>query len=83
MPFLTDFSTTLFAYARELFFPILIGCFISGIIHEFIPTKIVEKYLGQKGLKPILRAVYLFQPILGMLKDTLILKLNIKMKMAK
>ncbi len=53
MPFLTDFSTTFFAYARELFFPILIGFFISGIIHEFIPTKIVEKYLGQKGLKPI------------------------------
>lgn len=31
-----------------------IGFLLSGIFHEFIPAKWVEKYLGAKGVRPIL-----------------------------
>ncbi len=34
-----------------------LGFLFSGIIHEFIPGKWVEKYLGGKGLKPIMLAI--------------------------
>ena len=56
MSFLSNFSTTFFLYIKELFIPIVIGFLLSGIIHEFIPSKIIQKYLGKKGLQPIFAA---------------------------
>ncbi len=53
MPFLINFSDAFFSYLRELWFSIFLGFFLSGCLHEFIPTPIIQKYLGQKGLKPI------------------------------
>ncbi|MCX7785093.1 MAG: permease [candidate division WOR-3 bacterium] len=41
-------------YLIEILPALAIGFLLSGIIHEFIPTKIIEKYLSGKGLKPIL-----------------------------
>lgn len=43
-------------YFIEIIPALAIGFFISGLIHEFIPTSWVEKYLGEKGIKPILYA---------------------------
>ncbi|MCX8015483.1 MAG: permease, partial [candidate division WOR-3 bacterium] len=40
-------------YFTEILPPLLIGFLISGIIHEFIPENIVDRYLSGKGLKPI------------------------------
>jgi len=31
-----------------------IGFFLSGLIHEFVPTRLVERHLGGRGVKPIL-----------------------------
>ena len=31
-----------------------IGFFLSGLIHEFVPTGLVERYLGGRGIKPLL-----------------------------
>ena len=31
-----------------------IGLFLSGLIHEFVPTGWVERHLGGKGIKPLL-----------------------------
>ena len=31
-----------------------IGFFLSGLIHEFVPTKLVERHLGGQGIRPIL-----------------------------
>ena len=31
-----------------------IGFFLSGLIHEFIPTGLVERHLGGRGIKPLL-----------------------------
>lgn len=33
---------------------VVIGFFLSGLIHEFVPTEWVEKHLGGKGIKPLL-----------------------------
>lgn len=40
-------------YLKEVIPALILGFFISGIIHEFIPEKWVEKYLGSKGVVPI------------------------------
>jgi uncharacterized protein len=31
-----------------------IGFFLSGLIHEFVPTELVERHLGGQGIRPIL-----------------------------
>ncbi|MGB2783830.1 MAG: permease, partial [Atribacterota bacterium] len=33
---------------------LLVGFLLSGVIHEFIPAKLIERHLGGKGIKPIL-----------------------------
>jgi uncharacterized membrane protein YraQ (UPF0718 family) len=43
-------------YITEVIPSLILGFFISGLIHEFIPQKWVEKYLGAKGILPILWA---------------------------
>ncbi len=40
-------------YCRELWLTLAIGFLISGLFFKFIPTDLVEKHLGEKGLKPI------------------------------
>ncbi len=41
-------------YLIEVLPFLIIGFVLSGLIHEFIPAKLVEKHLGGKGIKPIL-----------------------------
>ncbi len=49
-----QFLVVLKYYSIEVIPAVLIGFFISGIIHELVPTNWVEKHLGAKGIKPIL-----------------------------
>ena len=41
-------------YLIELLPFLAIGFFLSGLIHEFVPTGWVERHLGGKGIKPLL-----------------------------
>jgi len=41
-------------YLIEVLPVLAIGFLISGLIHEFIPGGWIEKYLGRKGIRPIL-----------------------------
>lgn len=41
-------------YAYEVIPALAVGFFISGFVHELIPEEMVLKYLGAKGIKPIL-----------------------------
>lgn len=41
-------------YAIEILPALAIGFFISGLVHELIPENIVLKYLGARGIMPIL-----------------------------
>lgn len=43
-------------YLRELIWPVAIGFLLSGILYEFLPSDLIDRHLGQKGLKPILAA---------------------------
>ncbi|MCM8784930.1 MAG: permease [Candidatus Omnitrophica bacterium] len=43
-------------YLLEILPALAIGFFLSGLIHEFVPTNWVEKELGKKSIKPILYA---------------------------
>ena len=41
-------------YAYEVIPALLVGFLISGFVHELIPEDAILKYLGAKGIKPIL-----------------------------
>jgi len=41
-------------YLIEVLPFLVIGFFLSGLIHEFVPSEWVERHLGGKGIKPIL-----------------------------
>jgi len=43
-------------YFLEVLPFLAIGFFLSGIIHEFLPSGWVEKHLGGRGIRPILKA---------------------------
>jgi len=43
-------------YFIEVLPVLAIGFFISGLIHEFVPAGWIERYLGRKGIKPIIYA---------------------------
>jgi len=49
-----EFFTTFKEYLVEVLPFMIIGFALSGLIHEFIPTRLVERHLGGKGIKPIL-----------------------------
>ncbi|MFA6321050.1 MAG: permease [Candidatus Omnitrophota bacterium] len=51
---MANFVNVFLHYTYEVIPALLIGFFISGIVHELIPEDKVIKYLGSKGLKPIL-----------------------------
>ena len=51
-----SFIIVLKHYLIEILPALAVGFFLSGIIHEFIPTEWVEKRLGTKGLKSIFYA---------------------------
>lgn len=50
---MTKFIETLLHYFIEVTPVLALGFLLSGVIHEFIPTTWVRKYLDTKGIKPI------------------------------
>jgi len=54
MNVLIEFLVVFKGYLLEVLPFLVIGFLLSGLIHEFIPTRIIEKHLGNKGIKPIL-----------------------------
>jgi len=51
---ITQFFITLKDYLIEVLPFLAVGFFLSGLVHEFVPTRWVERHLGGKGIKPIL-----------------------------
>ena len=51
---ITQFIEILLHYLLSVIPILAIGFLLSGIIHEFIPAKWIEKYLSAGGIKPIL-----------------------------
>lgn len=51
---IVQFFIVLKDYLIEVLPFIAVGLFLSGLIHEFVPTGWVERHLGGKGIKPIL-----------------------------
>lgn len=56
MTVITQFLLVLKDYLIEVLPFLAIGFFLSGLIHEFVPSGWVERHLGGKGIKPILYA---------------------------
>jgi len=51
---MTGFLIVFKDYLIEVLPFLAIGFFLSGLIHEFVPTGLVERHLGGKGIKPLL-----------------------------
>ncbi len=58
MDMIIKFFAVFKGYFVEVLPFLFIGFLLSGLIHEFIPTRLVEKYLGGKGIKPILYSTF-------------------------
>jgi hypothetical protein len=56
MALISEFFQVFVFYVRELWWVLLLGFLLSGVFNEFISTSQVEKFLGKKGLRPILIA---------------------------
>jgi len=54
MNVLIEFFIVFKGYLIEVFPFLIIGFLLSGLIHEFIPAKLIERHLGGNGIKPIL-----------------------------
>jgi len=52
----TEFLFKLQHYIIEVSPSLAAGFFISGIINEFVPTSIINRYLNKKGIMPIIYA---------------------------
>jgi len=51
---MAEFLLTFKHYAVEVIPSLAAGFFISGIINEFVPASIINRYLNKKGIMPIL-----------------------------
>ncbi len=51
---ITQFFIVFKDYLIEILPYLAIGFFLSGLIHEFVPSGWVERHLGGRGIKPIL-----------------------------
>jgi len=50
---ITQFFIVFKDYLIEVLPFLAVGFFLSGLIHEFVPTQWVERHLGGQGIKPI------------------------------
>ena len=53
MDFPGQFFYTFVHYLRELWFILAIGFLLGGLLHQFVPAGVVERYLGEKGIRSI------------------------------
>ncbi|MCB0331611.1 MAG: permease [Bdellovibrionales bacterium] len=56
-PFLTALHKTLVSYISMIWWAILLGLVLGGLIEYFVPTEFVSKYLGEKSLRSLFYAV--------------------------
>lgn len=57
-----NFFSTFLHYIIDILPSLLLGFLLSGIVHEFVPQQLINKYLTNKGIKPIL-----YTTLIGML----------------
>ena len=53
-----QFLLVLRDYVIEVVPFLAVGFFLSGLIHEFVPTEWVERHLGGKGIKPLFYSTF-------------------------
>ncbi len=49
-----QFLDTLWYYTAAITPSLALGLLLSGVVHEFLPESIAERYLGRKGVLPVL-----------------------------
>ncbi|OGX38194.1 MAG: hypothetical protein A3D87_07940 [Omnitrophica WOR_2 bacterium RIFCSPHIGHO2_02_FULL_50_17] len=59
MPFLIPFRESLMDYLRIVWWAVLLGIFLGGVIDRFIPREYISSILARRQKRTILRAVFL------------------------
>jgi len=57
LPVFSTFNTSLLSYLKIIWWAVLLGLVIGGIIDYFVPEEFIFKYLGQKKKRTIIYAV--------------------------
>ncbi len=57
LPFLSSLNESILSYLKLIWWAVLLGFFIGGIIDYFVPNEFIFKYLGQKKKRTIIYAV--------------------------
>lgn len=57
LPFLEAFRHSLFSYVKLIWWAVLLGIFLGGIIDYFVPDGFILKYLGKGGKRSVFHAV--------------------------
>ena len=55
MAIIVQFLIVFKDYLVELLPFLAVGFLLSGVIHEFVPSGWVERHLGGKGIRPLIR----------------------------
>lgn len=58
LPYLDSLNTSLWEYISIVWWAVLLGLFLGGIIDYFVPEEFIFNHLGEKGLKSIIKAVF-------------------------
>ena len=58
-----EYLHNLWAVLSDLAFWLLFGCFVSGLIHVFIPQAWLQKHLAGSGLLSVIKAVFVGVPM--------------------
>ncbi len=53
MDFFNLFIHTFFHYLQELWFVLIVGFLLAGVLYKFFPSKMIERHLGGSGIRPI------------------------------
>ena len=56
-PIFSAFNESLISYLKLIWWAILLGLFIGGLVDYFVPEEFIFKYLGQKKKRSIFYAV--------------------------
>ena len=58
-----DYLNNVWAVLAELSFWLLLGCFVSGLMHAFIPGTWLKKHLGGGSFSSVVKAVFVGVPM--------------------
>lgn len=58
LPYLEELNHSLLSYLNKIWWAILLGLLLGGLIDYFVPEQFITKYLGKRGFSSLLYSVF-------------------------